>query len=250
MKTIVIGDIHGCYKALKALLEKLGIWTDGAEDPGDADRADASADIDRLILLGDLFDRGPQSWEVFLAVQSLQERFGDRFVLLRGNHEDYLLQENLPFRMKLVWERVGRKTTVQSFKQHGMKMEEAAPWLREHSVLFWRGEGIQCVHAGLKSAPPEANDNYTMLHDHGIVLLNRYNGPLTIVGHIALDKPAWFAGDGETVKVLEEGVSYPLPDIGTICIDTGCGKGGRLIGMVIENGQFILHGVAERGNIN
>lgn len=249
MKTIVIGDIHGCCRALDALLEKLGAGEGhaGSGQPA-AGQPDPGNDIGRLVLLGDLFDRGPQSWEVFQRVQRLREEFGDRFVLLRGNHEDYLLQENLPLRMKFVWERVGRRATVQSFRQHGARMEDAAPWLRAHSVTFWREDDFRCVHAGLKIDPPEANDNYTMLHDHGIVQQNRYFGPLTIVGHIALDKPAWFAGDGQTVQVLEEDISYPLPAFGTICIDAGCGKGGRLVGMVIENGQFILHGVAENGN--
>ena len=49
MKTIVIGDIHGCSGALRTLLA--GIFPDPEKD--------------RLILLGDLFDRGPESWEVF-----------------------------------------------------------------------------------------------------------------------------------------------------------------------------------------
>ncbi len=48
MKTFVIGDIHGCCRAFDGLLEKL--------------HPDASSD--RLILLGDLFDRGPDSWEI------------------------------------------------------------------------------------------------------------------------------------------------------------------------------------------
>ena len=48
MKTIIIGDIHGCAAELKALLAKLCI-----------------GEADHLVLLGDLFDRGPDSWEVF-----------------------------------------------------------------------------------------------------------------------------------------------------------------------------------------
>ena len=42
MRTIIIGDIHGCDQKLHALLDKAH---PGAED--------------RLILLGDLFDRAP-----------------------------------------------------------------------------------------------------------------------------------------------------------------------------------------------
>ena len=57
---------------------------------------------DRLILLGDLFDRGSESWEVFQTVQKLDESMGERFVLLKGNHEDYLLTEKLTFSQKYI----------------------------------------------------------------------------------------------------------------------------------------------------
>ena len=72
MRTIIIGDIHGCSGALRLLLAKI--------------MPDEKAD--RLILLGDLFDRGPDSWGVFQVVRELADKFGDRFVLLRGNHDD------------------------------------------------------------------------------------------------------------------------------------------------------------------
>ena len=269
MKNYIIGDIHGCIEPLRKLLDVL------APDPA----------ADRMILLGDLFDRGPDSWEVFQYVKKLAASFGDRFVLLRGNHEDYLLQEKLSFTQRLVWDRVGRGTTVRSFKQHGKKMEDAVPWMQEHTVMYYRGEGFQCVHAGLKIDPPELNDVYTMLHDHGVVLENKYSGPLTVTGHIALEKCAWFAGDGKTVKELAavpageydpaassaasssavvsatavsstpvsataassapvsvstSGAWQLLPENGILCIDTGCGKGGRLTAMVIEDGKFFL----------
>ena len=231
MRTIIIGDIHGCSGALRLLLAKI--------------LPDEKAD--RLILLGDLFDRGPDSWGVFQMVEELADKFGDRFVLLRGNHDDYLLTPKLSISMRLVWERVGRGTTVKSCKAHGEKMEDTAVWIGEHVVPFYRGEGFQCVHAGLKVDPIEMNDYYTMIHDHGVAMENRYAGPLTIVGHIALEKVTWFPGLEQPIKQIPEGTWQELPQRGVICIDTGCGKGGRLTGMVIEDGKFILQSAGEEG---
>ena len=231
MRTIIIGDIHGCSGALRLLLARI--------------MPDEKAD--RLILLGDLFDRGPDSWGVFQMVRKLADKFGDRFVLLRGNHDDYLLTPNPSLSLRLMWDRVGRGTTIKSFKAHGEKMEDSAAWIVEHVVPFWCGDGFQCVHAGLKINPIEMNDYYTMIHDHCVAFENRYAGPLTIVGHIALDKATWFPGSGYMEKEIPEGNWYELPERGVICIDTGCGKGGRLTGMVIEDGRFILHSVGEDG---
>ena len=231
MRTIIIGDIHGCSGALRLLLAKI--------------MPDEKAD--RLILLGDLFDRGPDSWGVFQMVRELADKFGDSFVLLRGNHDDYLLTPKLSISMRLVWERVGRGTTVKSFKAHGEKMEDTAVWIGEHVVPFYRGEGFQCVHAGLKVDPIEMNDYYTMIHDHGVAMENRYAGPLTIVGHIALEKVTWFPGLEQPIKQIPEGTWQELPQRGVICIDTGCGKGGRLTGMVIEDGKYILQSAGEEG---
>ncbi len=224
MKTLIIGDIHGCSLPFMQLMEKM------EPDPKE----------DRLILLGDLFDRGPDSWGVMQMVQSLKEEYGERFILLKGNHEDYLLAEKLSFGQKLMWERVGRKATVSSFKIHGEKMEDTIPWLRENCRMYYKDDRIQCVHAGLKVDPIEVNDAYTMLHDHQIVPENHYAGPLTVTGHIALDQPTWYAGDGETTEALPYGEETPLPEHGIICIDTGCGKGGKLTGMCITGQRFEL----------
>ena len=223
MRNIILGDIHGCSRELTALIEKL--------KPGNGDR---------LILLGDLFDRGPDSYGVFETVKKLEQKSGGRFVLLRGNHEDYLLQEKLTLRQRMIWERVGRGATIRSFKEHGSRMENAIPWIREHCQILWKGKGFQCVHAGLKVDPPEANDTYTMIHDHEVIFLNRYTGPLTVVGHVALEQPIWFTGDGETAKELVYGTKMPLPEQGIICIDTGCGKNGYLTAMIIEESWFRL----------
>lgn len=227
MRNFIIGDIHGCSGAFVMLLEKLD------PDPGS----------DILVLLGDLFDRGPDSWQVFQTVKELKAVYGERLILLLGNHEDYLLQPHLSWAQRRIWERVGRQATVRSFQQHGEQMEDAAPWIREHAVMYYKTVGFQCVHAGIVIEPPEMNDAYTLLHDHEIVLENRYTGTLTVTGHIALPVPAWFAGDGKTVKELAVEVWEPLPDHGVICIDTGCGKGGALTAMVVEGGRYCLTGV-------
>ena len=207
-RTIIIGDIHGCSGALRMLLAKIM----------------PNPEENKLILLGDLFDRGPDSWGVFQMIRELADAYGDRFVLLRGNHEDYLLQQKLSLSERWVWERVGRGTTVKSFKAHGAKMDDSAGWIRDHAVFYYRGEGFQCVHAGLKIDPMEANDFYTMIHDHGVAMENVYAGPLRIVGHIALEKPTWFPGGRQPVKVLKEGKGQELPRNGSSLSIPAAGK--------------------------
>jgi len=230
MRDIIIGDVHGCCGALEALLRKI------KPDP----------ERDRIIMLGDLFDRGPESWEVFQKVRELSTAFGERFVLLIGNHEDYLMAEKLTLGQRLVWERVGRGATVKSFKAHGEKIEDCVPWLKEHCRLFFPGPGFFCVHAGVRAEPIEENSRQVLVHDHSVVLENHYAGPLTITGHIALEIATWFRGDGEHADPLPYGTWAELPDRGVICIDTGCGKGGWLTGMIIEEGRFRLERVGER----
>lgn len=229
VRKIIIGDIHGCSGALQALLEQL------KPEP----------DKDRLIFLGDLFDRGPDSRGVFLTVKRLAEEFGDDFVLLLGNHEDLLLTPKLTLRQRMIWEKVGRQATVRSFQGAGERMEDTVPWLKKHIRLYWKDSGFQCVHAGLKVDPPEVNDRQTLVHDHGTVLMNMYSGPLTITGHIAAEKTTWFTGDGETTVELEDGEKRSLPETGVICIDTGCGKGGRLTAMVTDSKEYTLISVPE-----
>lgn len=72
MRTLVIGDIHGSYKALVQLLE----------------RAAATPD-DLLVFLGDYVDGWGQSPEVIDYLISLKATH--RCVFMRGNHDDLLL---------------------------------------------------------------------------------------------------------------------------------------------------------------
>ena len=128
MRNIIIGDIHGCNKELCAHLDKVKPEKE-----------------DQIILLGDLFDRGPESWEVFHTVKSLARTYGERFVLLRGNHEDYLLRDKLTLMQRRIWDKVGKGTTVASFQAHGEKMEDSAPWIRETMVEAMSPMGVKSM---------------------------------------------------------------------------------------------------------
>lgn len=66
-----MGDLHGDYEAVKALLR----ITDPARDI--------------LLFLGDYADRGGQGVEVIEAVHSLMTRYPHNVIALKGNHEAY-----------------------------------------------------------------------------------------------------------------------------------------------------------------
>ncbi len=70
----IIGDIHGEIDALRSLLGRLGYAEDGAH-----------AEKRRLVFLGDLTDRGPDSPAVVNLVSNLLER--ERAQCILGNHE-------------------------------------------------------------------------------------------------------------------------------------------------------------------
>ncbi|HAI06154.1 MAG TPA: diadenosine tetraphosphatase, partial [Pantoea sp.] len=71
MSTYLIGDVHGCYDELRALLQQV----------------DFNPQQDTLWLTGDLVARGPGSLEVLRYVKSL----GDAVRLVLGNHDLHLL---------------------------------------------------------------------------------------------------------------------------------------------------------------
>ncbi|MEN7551652.1 metallophosphoesterase [Rapidithrix thailandica] len=64
-RTIVIGDIHGCYDEFRQLLEQIGV-----------------RDEDLIISLGDIVDRGNKSLELY---RYFRER--KNAIVLMGNHE-------------------------------------------------------------------------------------------------------------------------------------------------------------------
>lgn len=74
-RVVVIGDNHCDFYALVAVLLKLSV--------SDYDYFERAT----FVCLGDYLDRGAALFETQLLLKRLKEILGDRFILLRGNHE-------------------------------------------------------------------------------------------------------------------------------------------------------------------
>lgn len=89
MKYYVVADIHGFYDLMIAALTERGYFADTGPH--------------KLIICGDLFDRGSQCMQLQDFVYGLLRR--DEVILIRGNHEDLLEDyvDNLPYYVEYDW---------------------------------------------------------------------------------------------------------------------------------------------------
>ena len=188
--TLVVGDVHGCADELAELLER--------------------AAPTRVILVGDLFTKGPKPRRVWRIIEALPDCES-----VLGNHDVAVLQaRDLPR-----WqERLPRK----------------AFWWLEGRPLIHQEPGLTVVHAGLHpTAGPDATAPGTALHvrrwpDDGRgersrnpFWWERYDGPgLVVYGHDA-----------------RRGLIDRRPV--TLGLDTGCVYGGALTGYLVEADRLL-----------
>jgi bis(5'-nucleosyl)-tetraphosphatase (symmetrical) len=121
MATFAIGDIHGCFDTLQALLRRLRF------DPRS----------DRLWLVGDLVNRGPKS----LAVLRWAADLGDRATVVLGNHDLHLLGRALGIAA------AKRRDTLADLLD-APDCDDLLRWLRTRPLLH-RQDDVVMIHAGL-----------------------------------------------------------------------------------------------------
>ena len=227
MRTIIVGDIHGCYGEFISLLKKLGY----------------KSRKDRLILLGDLMDRGPRSYEMLQWAIHWKEKYPDTFFLIRGNHEQMLVEQSKALDTRMIWRVVGKGASLKSFRLHRDRMTDYIPWILENMPVYHTDEGFRCVHASIEQEDLEENSLGILVKDHSQARKNLYGGKITIIGHTPLPEPVHYDGNGGPGKDLPYHIWQPLPEQGTICIDTGCVFGGRLTAMIVKDGMYKLESV-------
>lgn len=110
-RILVVGDIHGGYRALIQVLERAQITTD-----------------DLLIFLGDYVDGWSQSPEVVDYLINLQKK--QQCVFMGGNHESLLLKWLLTGEQGEQWLRNGGKASVNAYNRLSEDKK------REHIVFF------------------------------------------------------------------------------------------------------------------
>lgn len=126
MTIYAVGDLQGCLSPLQCLLQRV------AFDP----------DKDRLWLVGDLVNRGPQSLETLRFLY----RMRDAVTCVLGNHDLHLLAvaQNI--------ERLKKADTLREILD-APDRDELLDWLRHQKLLHYDAErDTALVHAGI---PPQ-----------------------------------------------------------------------------------------------
>lgn len=211
MKTIVIGDIHGCYNELKNLIYKL-------EESGEYNK-----DEDKLIFLGDYLDRGMNSRLVVQFIRDLQKD-NDNVIALMGNHEDMAL--NCINHGDICWAYNGGDKTMDSYEGFETQFFDDLKWI-EALPLYHEDEHFIYVHAGVdldKSLKEQSRDDLLWVRDDFTYSEKEYHKRV-VFGHT----PTMFFGKGYK----------PVYTLGNnIGIDTGCVFGGALTALIIEDDEI------------
>jgi hypothetical protein len=219
MRTVVVGDVHGCARELDSLLDAIA-FTSG----------------DRLVFVGDLLARGPDS----LGVLDIARTTGA--IVVRGNHEQKLL-DWLDARERWIRGEAPAKPPIGKMHRELGRRLRPIDWTLLQTSKMWADlpeHGVRVVHAGVdpdvtfeRQRPDTLMRIRTVIapgqrRGKGHVLWgSRYVGPPHILfGHNAapgLQLHRWATG-----------------------LDTGCVYGGRLTAIVLAKDQKVPRVLAQR----
>jgi serine/threonine protein phosphatase 1 len=206
MRTLAIGDIHGCLRALDGLLALLRPQPD-----------------DVVVTLGDYADRGPNSRGVIDRLLELRTRC--RLVCLRGNHDQMMLDARGDPLALCTWLPYGGRQTLDSYGNPG-RLEDVpdAHWqFLEATLPYHEIDTHFFVHANVYHELPLAEQHDHMLYWEKLGATwsaPHFSGKTMVCGHTA----------------QKSGV--PL-DLGhAVCIDTFVYGTGWLTGLEVRTGRL------------
>lgn len=202
-RRLVVSDIHGESQRLLHVLEL----------------ADYNPSTDRLFLLGDYIDRGPDSAGTLEIVERLVDQGA---IALRGNHDAMMVSAYHDERNLGLWLYNGGYTTLEEFG--GVVPER---WVRFLEQLPTHHEEPDCimVHAGLYPGLPLDEQTEQIKLWIREPFLSQYRGKLVYFGHTP------------TALLYRKKVWKPWRGKDKVGIDTGAVYGGVLTLLDIDTHQ-------------
>ena len=177
-KIFALGDIHGCFDRLQALMEIIPV--DLAQDT--------------LVFIGDYIDRGPNSVEVVDYLTHLNQRHPG-IIFLKGNHED-MLEKYLNGTDRFTYLLNGGQRTLDSYLRKPIP-SELYPIPSDHLKfyqslkLYYETNEYIFVHAGLRPGVPldsQETEDLLWIRDRFIHSKDNF-GKRVIFGHTPLVEP-------------------------------------------------------------
>ncbi len=205
-RLIAIGDIHGCSRALLALLDAIEPVAE-----------------DTIVTLGDYIDRGPDSRGVIERLCQLAQE--THLIPLMGNHEQMMLdviEGAAPYQS---WFPHGGVATLDSYEFNG-NLDFLPPAHRkflDSLVDYYETETHFFLHANYDPDAPLNEQTVDMIRWRSLrdgIPDPHYSGRIAVVGHTA----------NHEAKILDLGH--------LIALDTFCYGGGVLSAIDVESGQI------------
>lgn len=213
MRTLIIGDVHGCLDELRDLL-----------------RACGHTSSDRVVLVGDLVAKGPDSRGVIALAREIGA------LAVRGNHDERMVRwwnggkDEAERAAGLAAMKPAHRRVAESLREEDLEWLSDLPlWLRlpEHQALV--------VHGGLFPGVP--------LEEQDVDLL------LNLRSITADERPSKRAGGGTPWAASWKGPEHvyfghdakrglQIHPFAT-GLDTGCVYGGRLTAMVLPERRLV-----------
>jgi serine/threonine protein phosphatase 1 len=231
MATWAIGDVHGCFQSLRALIENKIIPSRG----------------DEFIFLGDYIDRGPQSKQSIDYIIGLED-MGFEVKSILGNHEksmidayheDFNLKPSFwkkPKNLKKIqWYSYGGNKTMESFGTDDLKQipEHYIKWLEGLSYYFVTQDFV-LVHAGLNFENEDPfEDKHSMLWIRDFKPEpEKIQNRKVIHGHIPVHL--------DFIKESVQSSMYQFIDLDNGCVYPDRPGQGNLVAMNLQSKQLAI----------